>query len=90
MFYFGLSYDGHARDGAAFSDDLCHWQKINEILIDVGPEGNFDSRYAHKPGIMTAGDTLYHFYCAVAPTRPRPLGEHTLNEIRGIAVATSE
>ncbi|MCB9458189.1 MAG: hypothetical protein H6670_00970 [Anaerolineaceae bacterium] len=89
MFYFGLSYDGHARDGAAFSDDLQHWQKMDDILIDVGPEGSIDSRYAHKPGIITAGDTLYHFYCAVSPADPSQLGSIDHSEMRGIAVATS-
>ncbi len=89
MFYYGNSSDGHARDGAAFSEDLCHWRKSDEILIDVGPPGSIDSRYAHKPGILSRGGTLYHFYCAVAPTTAPQLGEIEHDEVRGIALATS-
>ena len=89
MFYFGLSSDGHAREGAAFSHDLRCWQKADEILIDVGPRGSIDSRYAHKPGIITLGETLYHFYCAVSPAKEKRIGEIKHNEIRGISLATS-
>lgn len=89
MFYFGLSLDGHARDGVAFSDDLRHWRKSGEILIDIGPNGSIDSKHAHKPGIIAHGGKLYHFYCAVASAADRHLGEIEYNEVRGIAVATN-
>lgn len=89
MFYFGLSSDGHARDGLAFSDDLCSWRKSGSVLIDVGPEGSIDSRYAHKPGIISHGNRLYHFYCAVAPARDKLPGGIDHNEVRGISVATN-
>ena len=89
MFYFGLCSDGHARDGVALSDDLTHWRKGEEILIDVGPEESIDSRYAHKPGIISRGDTLYHFYCACAPAKDKRLGEIEHYEVRGIALATN-
>lgn len=89
MFYFGLCSDGHARDSVAFSRDLRHWEKSNEILIDVGPEGSIDSRYAHKPGMFFQNGKLYHFYCAVAPSLNRRMGEIEYNEIRGIGLATS-
>ena len=89
LFYFGLSSDGHARESAAISNDLKQWQKIDEILIDVGPEGSIDSRYAHKPGMITKGETLYHFYCAVSPAHTKQLGEIRNDEIRGISLATS-
>ena len=89
MFYFGLSSDGHARDGVAVSSDLEHWQKLPDLLIDVGPEGSIDSRHAHKPAIIADGDRLYHFYCAVAPAVQRKQGEIEHSEIRGIAVAMS-
>ncbi len=88
MFYYGFCSDGHARDGAAFSDDLRHWQKAGEVLIDVGAEGRIDSRYAHKPGIISRGNRLYHFYCAVAPASNRFLGEIENDEVRGITLAT--
>lgn len=89
MFYYGLSTDGHARDGVAFSEDLLHWEKAGEVLVDVGPEGAIDSLYAHKPSVFFRDGVLYHFYCAVAPARERRLGEIEHGEIRGIAVATS-
>jgi predicted GH43/DUF377 family glycosyl hydrolase len=89
LFYFGLSSDRHARDGVAFSRDLRHWEKSPEILIDVGPEGSIDSRYAHKPAVITDGERLFHFYCAVAPAADPRQGEIEHDEYRGIAVATS-
>ena len=89
MFYFGLSSDGYAREGVAYSNDLKQWQKIDEVLIDVGLEGSIDSRYAHKPGVITKGEILFHFYCAVSPANTKQLGDVKHNEIRGIALATN-
>lgn len=89
MFYFGLCSDGHARDGVAFSPDLREWCKAGEVLIDVGPDGSLDSRYAHKPGIISREGRLYHFYCAVSPAIDRQVGNVIRDEIRGIALATS-
>lgn len=89
MFYFGLCSDRHARDGFAVSDDLIRWRKSGEILIDVGPDGSVDSRYAHKPGIIGVDGILYHFYCAVAPAMDKHLGEIVHDEVRGISLATS-
>ena len=67
MFYFGNCSDGHARDSVAFSNDLLHWEKSGEVLIDVGPVGSIDSRHAHKPGLIAWDGRLLHFYCAVSP-----------------------
>jgi len=89
MFYFGNCSDGHARDGIAFSDDLIHWRKSHEILIDAGLAGSIDSTHAHKPGIISKDGRLYHFYCAVAPARNGETGEVAHSEIRGISLATS-
>ena len=91
LFYYGLAADGHARDGAAFSDDLIHWTKPEggKVLVDVGPVGAVDSQYAHKPGIITRDGVLYHFYCAVRAASPGETGEIDTRELRGIAVATS-
>lgn len=89
MFYFGLCSDGHARDGAAFSDDLQTWHKANEVLIDIGTPGSIDSQYAHKPGMISRDGSLYHFYCAVAPVQDHHLGEIDHTEVRGISLATS-
>ena len=58
MFYYGLSSDGHARDGAAVSADLLHRDKTDEVLVDVGPPGSIDYRYAHKPGIIARDGRL--------------------------------
>lgn len=87
MFYFGLCSDGHARDGVAFSDDLIHWKKSGEVLIDIGPEGSIDSLHAHKPGIVGKDGTLYHFYCAAASATDRQQGEIMHDEVRGISLA---
>jgi len=89
MFYFGLCSDGHARDGAAFSTDLREWRKSGEVLIDVGSDGSLDSRYAHKPGIISCDGRLYHFYCAVSPVISRQAGDIIRDEVRGIAMATN-
>ena len=90
MFYFGNSSDGHARDSVALSTDLIHWEKSGELLLDVGPAGSVDSRYAHKPAMFYHAGVLYHYYCAVAPAEDHHLGEITHNELRGISVATSQ
>ena len=89
MFYFGLCSDGHARDGVAFSDDLKHWRKSREVLVDVGAEGEVDCLHAHKPGIIADRGKLHHFYCAVAPAENEQLGEIEYGQLRGIALATS-
>ena len=89
MFYYALCSDGHARNSVAFSRDLLNWTKSNEILIEVGPPGSIDSRYAHKPGIIARNGILYHFYCAVSPADNPKMGEIEHGEIRGIALAHS-
>ena len=89
MFFYTLSSDGFARDSAAFSDDLLHWEKSNEVLIDVGPAGSIDSRYAHKPAVIFHDGVLHHYYCAVSPSEGKTTGSVKTGEIRGIAVARS-
>jgi predicted GH43/DUF377 family glycosyl hydrolase len=90
MFYFGNSSDGHARDGAAFSTDLLHWEKASKVLLDVGSPGSIDSRHAHKPSMIFYGGMLYHFYCAVAPAEPGQTGMVEQTEVRGITFAASQ
>lgn len=90
MFYYGNCSDGHARDGVAFSDDLVRWDKAPGPILDVGPEGSLDSRYAHKPGIIHHDGQLYHFYCAVAPEPSGAISQVATNERRGIGLALSE
>ena len=89
MFFYTLSSDGRARDSVAFSRDLLHWEKSNEILIDTGPPGSIDSRYAHKPAVFAKNGRLYHFYCAVSPATEKKRGNVEVDEIRGIGLATS-
>ena len=90
MFYFGLSSDGHARDGAAFSTDLLHWEKCGEVLVDVGAQGSIDSAHAHKAGIISKDGVLYHYYCAVSPAASGETGEIAPGEVRGISLTLSE
>jgi predicted GH43/DUF377 family glycosyl hydrolase len=87
MFYFGLCSDGHARDSAAYSDDLLHWEKSAEILLDVGKPGDIDATHAHKAGMIAGADRIYHFYCAVAPLPGGKMGDIAHVESRGISVA---
>lgn len=89
MFYYGLAKDGHARDGVAFSEDLLHWEKAPEPLVDVGAPGSLDSQYAHKPAVFFSKGTLYHYYCAVSPALQPVHGAIKNRELRGIGLRTS-
>ena len=89
MFYFGNCSDGHAREGIAFSNDLLHWKKSGEVLIDVGGEGSVDSTHAHKPGLISKNGKLFHYYCAVRPLESLGFGDVTVDEGRGITFAVS-
>lgn len=90
MFYYGNSTNGHARDGVAFSQDLIHWEKAPGAILDVGPAGAIDSRYAHKPGIIGHDGVLYHYYCAVSPQPSGHIGDIKTGERRGIALAVTK
>ena len=81
LFYYGLDAKGAARDLLATSPDLFHANKSPQVLIDVGPAGSVDDRYAHKPSVISHQGDLYHFYCAVSVKSGQ--------EIRGISVARS-
>lgn len=89
MFYFGLCSDGHARESLAVSDDLLSWRKSGEVLVDVGPKGSVDSKFAHKPGLIARGGRLHHFYCAVAPVTDAERGNIDYPDMRGISLALS-
>ncbi|MDY3918495.1 MAG: hypothetical protein SOZ59_05755 [Candidatus Limivivens sp.] len=86
-FYFGLG-PGHAQEGLALSDDLLHWEKVDEPILRYGKEGEVDSVHAHKPAMIYENGTLYHFYCG---TRPWQEGDPTKNgeEFRSICLAAS-
>jgi predicted GH43/DUF377 family glycosyl hydrolase len=76
LFYFGLDARGVARELVATGPDLLHPAKCAGVLVDVGPPGSIDERYAHKPSLICRHGVLYHFYCAVSKSN-----------VRGIAVA---
>ncbi|MHB1150943.1 MAG: glycoside hydrolase family protein [Eubacteriales bacterium] len=87
MFYYG--YNGRAAmDGIAVSDDMIHFEKYPVPVIQVGAEGEIDSRYAHKPSVIYHEGKLYHYYCACRPHRE---GDRSDNggEFRCISVAYS-
>lgn len=90
MFYFGLCSDGHARDSYAVSDDLLHWTKSDEVLVDIGASGAIDAIHAHKPSVIARDGVLEHYYCAVSRMEvPVQVGDRSITELRGIAVARS-
>lgn len=82
MYYYGLAANGKARELLALGKNPFHFEKVPEILIDVGPAGSVDEVYAHKPSVIGKDRKLYHFYCAVSGKWP--------NETRGISVASSQ
>ncbi|HEY3841097.1 MAG TPA: hypothetical protein VGL72_31215 [Bryobacteraceae bacterium] len=81
FYYYSLDAKGKARDLLAIGENAFHAEKVDKILIDVGPPGSVDSTYAHKPSVVWGEGALYHFYCAVSGRYP--------NEVRGISVARS-
>ncbi len=81
MFYYCLVAKGKARDLLALGRCPRRFDKVNDILIDVGPPGAVDEVYAHKPSVVWRSGALYHFSCAVSGKYP--------NELRGISVARS-
>ncbi len=81
FFYFGLDAKGVARDLVATGTALTKTVKCPEALVDISPPGSVDSKYAHKPSLISYKGDLYHFYCAVSIVNGR--------EIRGISVARS-
>ncbi len=89
MFYYGLAADGHARDGVAFSDDLLHWDKAPQPILDVGAPGSLDAQYAHKPAVFYNKGVLFHYYCAVSPALEAQHGAISNPELRGIGLRTS-
>jgi predicted GH43/DUF377 family glycosyl hydrolase len=85
MYYFGLSEgDFKARELLALGSDPYHFTKVSEILIDVGPPGSLDDRFAHKPAVISWKGDLYHFYTAASGR-----GSGEAGDVRGITVARS-
>lgn len=87
-FYFGLG-PGHAQEGLALSDDLLHWEKVEEPILAHGEEGSNDSGHAHKASIVYWNGVLYHFYCATRPWREGDAAK-IFQEYRTICVAASK
>lgn len=76
MFYYGLGgadVDGkrHVQEGLAVSEDLLHWEKVEDPILMVGERGSLDCGHAHKPSIFYENGVLYHFYCATRPSGGR-------------------
>lgn len=96
---FHYVYDGvHAQEALAWSDDLLHWHCLDSPLLRHGGPGSLDEIHAHKPSVVYKNGILYHFYCAVRPSRPSDnalnqdptrAGE-AVSEYRCITVATSK
>lgn len=86
-YYFGLD-SRHAREGLAFSDDLIHWEKVEEPIINNTP-GGVDEEHAHKASIVNYNGTLYHFYCATRPPRPGDTNQ-VFGAYRTITVAANK
>ena len=74
LFYYGLAANGVARDLIAFAPKLESAAASAGVVIDVGPKGAIDSRYAHKPSVIAHEGALYHFYCAVSEEFGRGIG----------------
>lgn len=97
MFYYG--YDGHhAQEGIAHSVDLLQWKKESEPILSNGIRGELDELHAHKPSVVEKDGCIYHFYCAVRPSRKNDTAQNvdptqsdgTANEYRCISVAVSK
>ena len=94
-FYYGIGgldeEDGlyHAENGLAVSDDLIHWEKVEEPVLKHGPLGAFDNHHAHKPAMVYDKGTLYHFYCGTCQASPEYPTE-LFEEDRTICVAASK
>ena len=92
FFGYGKMYpDGHthAQEGLAFSDDLIHWEKVQEPILPYGEPGRPDCGHTHKASILKWNGVLYHFYCGTRPSRE---GDSTsaYGEFRTICLAASE
>jgi len=88
LYYYSLSADWKARDLLAIGSDPYHFEKVPEIMIDVGAPGSVDEIFAHKPYIISWKGNLYHFYNAVS-RRDKTMPYSGNNERRGISVARS-
>jgi len=88
-FIFG--FDGrHAQEGFAYSGDLLQWVKHPEPILTVGQAGELDETHAHKATMVYRDGVLYHYYCAVRPSREGDVTSKLHNEFRCITVATSK
>ncbi len=87
---FFCGFDGsHARDGVSVSDDGILWRRCPTPLIDVGAPDALDATHAHKPCVIWHDGALYHFYCAVRPTRTDDERRRFGHEYRCLTVACS-
>jgi len=82
MFYFGAFYKPPVGKGGAFERFACSYDLVNwtdwQGANLVESSEPWDSKYAHKPWVVTHNGVVYHFYNAVG------------NQGRVIALATSK
>jgi predicted GH43/DUF377 family glycosyl hydrolase len=62
MYYFGLDGHGKARELLALGNAPNRFNKVNEIMVDVGAPGSVDETFAHKTSVIFHDGALYHFY----------------------------
>lgn len=91
-FGFGVG-EGRAQGALAVSDDLLHWDILQEPWLPVGTAGELDETHAHKSCLLEWEGVRYHFYCAVRPAREGDAAfvDHGegVREFRCITVAAS-
>ncbi len=76
---FGFGFDlVHAQGLLAFSDDLYHWDTLEEPLIPHGKPGELNEIHAHKSFVVINNGNYYHYFCACRPWRE---GDSTAVEV---------
>jgi len=62
MWYHSFGEDKKRRIGYARSPDGIHWSKLPEPVLDVGPEGSWDSLHIAEPRVFREGEEYILFY----------------------------
>ena len=81
MVYFRYRYGGKAYDTFACSYDLVHWTRWQGPPL-IQSEEPFEDLHAHKPWLVYANNTVYHFYTAVNHTNERFIALATSKPLR--------
>ena len=94
IYFFGLGpsdADGkyHAQEGLALSENLIHWEKVEEPILRHGAVGSMDEQHVHKASMVYYKGVLYHFYCGTRLAKAED--KAVINQrFRAIYVAASE